>query len=79
MRSTMQQRSGVSRRAERSALTLVAVFALAIALIQSAQAQIYNVLYTFSGGADGATPYASLVRDAAGNLYGVAAQGGSPA
>ena len=37
----------------------------------------YSVLYTFSGEADGATPYAPLVRDAAGNLYGTAGYGGN--
>ena len=31
----------------------------------------YRVLYNFTGGADGANPFYNLVRDAAGNLYGV--------
>ena len=31
-----------------------------------------TVLYSFTGGADGAAPVAGLVRDAAGNLYGTA-------
>ena len=34
------------------------------------------VLYSFSGGADGALPFAGLIRDAAGNLYGTTYQGG---
>jgi uncharacterized repeat protein (TIGR03803 family) len=38
---------------------------------------IENVLYTFSGGSDGATPLAGLVMDAAGNLYGTTSSGGS--
>jgi uncharacterized repeat protein (TIGR03803 family) len=38
--------------------------------------QHYKVLYRFTGGADGASPRAPLVRDAAGNLYGTAAAGG---
>ena len=35
-----------------------------------------TVLYRFTGGADGASPVAGLVRDAAGNLYGTAYFGG---
>jgi uncharacterized repeat protein (TIGR03803 family) len=37
----------------------------------------FKVLYSFAGGADGAFPYASLIRDAAGNLYGTTTQGGA--
>jgi uncharacterized repeat protein (TIGR03803 family) len=37
----------------------------------------FTVLYTFTGGADGAAPLAALVRDEAGNLYGTTSQAGS--
>jgi uncharacterized repeat protein (TIGR03803 family) len=37
----------------------------------------YTVLYSFTGGADGAEPIAGLVRDAAGNLYGTTQYGGA--
>jgi uncharacterized repeat protein (TIGR03803 family) len=37
----------------------------------------YAVLYTFTGGADGGTPYAGVVHDAAGNLYGTTYLGGA--
>jgi uncharacterized repeat protein (TIGR03803 family) len=35
-----------------------------------------NVLYRFANGSDGAFPYASLILDPAGNLYGATTQGG---
>jgi uncharacterized repeat protein (TIGR03803 family) len=36
-----------------------------------------TVLYSFSGKADGATPWAGLIRDEAGNLYGTTNAGGT--
>lgn len=36
----------------------------------------FHVLYAFTGGADGAYPYGSLIQDMAGNLYGAALSGG---
>ena len=36
-----------------------------------------TVLYSFTGYGDGANPYAGLIRDAAGNLYGTTASGGT--
>ncbi len=36
-----------------------------------------SVLYNFTGGADGSTTFAGVVRDAAGNLYGTTAFGGN--
>jgi len=36
----------------------------------------YSVLYTFTGGSDGAVPVGDIARDAANNLYGVTAAGG---
>jgi uncharacterized repeat protein (TIGR03803 family) len=36
-----------------------------------------TVIYSFTGGADGATPLGGLISDATGNLYGTTAYGGS--
>jgi uncharacterized repeat protein (TIGR03803 family) len=36
-----------------------------------------TVLYSFQGGSDGANPFAGVVRDSQGNLYGTTANGGS--
>src|SRR5205807_998079 len=36
-----------------------------------------SVLYSFKGGADGASPISSLIPDAAGNLYGTTSEGGA--
>jgi uncharacterized repeat protein (TIGR03803 family) len=36
-----------------------------------------NVIYAFTGGSDGRTPYGGLLRDQAGNLYGTTTDGGT--
>jgi uncharacterized repeat protein (TIGR03803 family) len=36
----------------------------------------YTDLHDFTGGSDGAYPYDGLIKDASGNLYGTASQGG---
>jgi len=56
---------------------VMTLLALGIApLFPSAHAQTFKVLYSFTGGADGGTPEAGLVFDAAGNLYGTTSGGG---
>ncbi len=80
MQSKKQFHNLISRtilRAATVALAIATVSALTVILTQSAQAQTPTVLYTFTGGADGAWPYAGLTMDRAGNLYGTAQGGGS--
>jgi uncharacterized repeat protein (TIGR03803 family) len=36
-----------------------------------------TVLYAFASGSDGGRPYAGVIRDSAGNLYGTASRGGT--
>src|SRR4051812_38899208 len=57
------------------ALTLFLI--AAITLIIGAQAQTLSVLHSFGNAQDGANPYAGLVRDAAGNVYGTTVAGGA--
>ena len=71
---------GVSRMRLRGAgvaLALVVVVGLRIVVAQSAPARTFKVLYTFQGSSDGGEPYAGLVRDSAGNLYGTAISSGA--
>jgi uncharacterized repeat protein (TIGR03803 family) len=55
----------------------MAVLLLALATSPLMQAQTFTTLYNFTGSADGAYPYAGVVQDEMGNLYGVAANGGN--
>jgi len=67
---------GTRQRAVRIALALVIVLVPAVVATR-AQAQTFTLLYSFTGGADGGTPYAGLIRDAKGNLYGATEGGGA--
>jgi uncharacterized repeat protein (TIGR03803 family) len=58
-------------------LAIAVMFAVSLLAAQSASAQTYTVLHTFSGGADGGYPAGKLVRDSAGNLYGTTSTGGA--
>lgn len=58
-------------------VALAIMFALSVLATRPARAQTFTMLYAFGNGTDGGTPYAGLVRDAAGNLYGTTFGGGS--
>ena len=58
--------------------TLALLAVLVLAASQPVRAQTTeNVVYSFTGGLDGKHPYAGVVRDAHGNLYGTTIQGGA--
>ncbi len=52
---------------------LVLFFGVGSVIVLRASAQTYTVLYRFKGGEDGALPFAGLIQDSAGNLYGTTA------
>jgi uncharacterized repeat protein (TIGR03803 family) len=58
-------------------LMLSVAAALIYVLPMSAQAQTFSVIHNFTGGADGASPFAGVTIDRAGNMEGTAAEGGS--
>ena len=61
-----------------AALTLITILLAAALAAPSSQAQTYKLLHNFTGGLqDGSGPYAGLVRDGAGNLYGTTVWGGA--
>src|SRR5947209_3333584 len=60
-----------------AALALVLIPVLGPGTAQSTQTHGLTVLYNFAGSSDGGDPYATLIRDRAGNLYSTADYGGT--
>ena len=58
-------------------LTAFLTCSLILTPFTSAFAATEKVLYSFTGGDDGSQPFAGVVLDAAGNLYGTAQAGGA--
>lgn len=87
VRTQMKMRAGLGagttratglRTASRAAPVLIAIWGLLMMGLQPLAAQTESVLYSFAGQPDGANPYySSVVRDAAGNLYGTTLNGGA--
>jgi uncharacterized repeat protein (TIGR03803 family) len=65
------------KRLQAGRVILEMVLAMAVLGALCAQAQTFTVLYAFKGGADGGEPYAGLLLDNSGNLYGTTYAGGS--
>lgn len=55
---------------------LLAAIVVVMGVAFGSHAQTYEVLYSFAGGADGATPYGTLVKDSQNSLYGTTTSGG---
>jgi uncharacterized repeat protein (TIGR03803 family) len=77
MTTAMQHRGISSVRGRTAQVALALTMVLVLVVTQSSHAQTYSVLYSFTGGADGGNPWAPLIQDAAGNLYGTTQAGGS--
>jgi len=65
-------RAATSKMLEAVTVTLVVILMLALGAV----ARTYETLYKFTGGADGNHPWAALIFDTAGNLYGTTYSGG---
>jgi uncharacterized repeat protein (TIGR03803 family) len=52
------------------------LFALTVFVCSASQAQTFTVVHNFTGGGDGANPYAGVTMDPEGNLYGTTLAGG---
>jgi len=67
----------IKLRTRTQMLIPLAVLAAIFLLIPTAHGQTFSVVHTFTGGGDGAQPFAGLTFDRAGNLYGTTHSGGN--
>lgn len=68
--------SRIGLRRAGTALAALAALGLAVISVPAAKGQSFSVLYSFKGSPDGAAPYAGVIMDKAGNLYGTTEVGG---
>jgi uncharacterized repeat protein (TIGR03803 family) len=73
----LQERSRIVQIDLRMTFAATAVAMLMLVVPAPGHAQTFTLLHTFTGGTDGARPYAGLTLDQAGNLYGTASGGGA--
>jgi uncharacterized repeat protein (TIGR03803 family) len=60
-----------------AAICVTFALVLAVTAVPRVQGQTFSVLYSFTGGNDGANPLSGFLIDLAGNLYGTTDNGGS--
>ena len=66
------------RPAATSALAIMVLLLIGTFAVPGAQAQYtFTALYDFQGTTDGGNPWAGVIADSAGNLYGIAANDGA--
>ena len=72
VRGIFMARSGQSRNAITVGLVTMACFLILLMAANAVEAQTFQVLHSFTGGTDGASPSAGLIMDRGGRLYGTA-------
>ncbi len=73
----MKQHLSRNYSSKQCAIIAATLALLVLAAVSVAQAQNFQIIHTFTGGADGGEPTSTLLLDAAGNLYGTAVRGGN--
>src|SRR5690348_13316649 len=67
----------MSRSASAKLLAASVLYSVTLFSTLTTHAQTYTILHSFTGGTDGANPYAGVTIDHGGNVYGTTSAGGS--